>query len=434
MTSPTHTHQRSENTSLVAGLDFGTSNSAIGFATHQNMHLHVFDHGESATPTALFYDDDDQSLVCGYAAERRFLAGNEGRYLRALKSILGTSLAEESTKMGRQSIPFRALLAKFLRELKHSVEAASHSSITKVVAGRPVRFIDDDNDRDAAAEDLLHTVLGDAGFQEISFVFEPVAALIDSEPRMPESQIVLVADIGGGTSDFTVAERTAEQSSESLFGFRILANHGVHIGGTDLDKQLSLNSVMPALGLGSEMKASTSDTILPVPRAYFTDLATWQKIHFCYTPTLKREVREVLRYALQPEKIERLATVLEDELGHGLANAVEKTKINLNAHDTARLEFPELPSLPNLTISQEAMSAYLQQELSSISRTAAEALSIAGVNPEAVDHIVMTGGSTLLPDVRRSITDVVPNGKIVEADPFTAVAHGLTKAAQKLYL
>ncbi|WP_340115757.1 Hsp70 family protein [Pelagibius sp. 7325] len=420
--------------SIVAGLDFGTSNSAIGFATDRALQLHRFERGGHSVPTALFYDEDEAVLVCGHEAEARFLDGHEGRYLRALKSILGTSLAEESTRMGRRAWPLRALLAHFLTDLKSSAERSAGAEISRLVAGRPVRFVDEDDKKDAEAEALLRDVLEKSGYSEVRFVYEPVAALIDAEANMGDPKYVLVADIGGGTSDFSVAHRSAGRSSHDIGGFEILANHGVHIGGTDLDRRLSLKAVMPMFGYGSEMRALTSDDILPVPPRYYRDLATWQKIHFCYTQALRREVREVMGQALEPQKIAHLLMILERRLGHRLANAVERVKIALSDNPTARLNLPDFDGLGAIDVSQAALSQYFEPQLERIGLSVGKTLELAGVPAERIDHIVLTGGSTLLPEIRRTILDVVPNARLVPSDPFSAVAKGLTKAAQRAYL
>ena len=206
----------------------------------------------------------------------------------------------------------------------------------------------------------------------------------------------------------------------------------MHIGGTDLDKRLSLKAVMPAFGHGTEMKALTSDVLLPVPPSYYSDLATWQKIHFCYTYAMKRDVRAVLRQALEPEKVERLLELLERQLGHRLANAVEGMKIALSDRESAALDFPDMADLPAITVDQAALLVHfapLEQRVAAATR---ETLDRAGVRAAQVGHIVLTGGSTLLPDMRRTLMDVVPAARIVPSDPFTAVANGLTKAAQRM--
>lgn len=418
---------------IVAGLDFGTSNSAIGYASGNALELHTFEHGGQSVPTALFYDEEEGVLVSGHDAETRFLQGHEGRYLRALKSILGTSLADDATRLGARSWPFRSLLSSFLFAVKKSVESAAGAEISGLVAGRPVRFVDEDDARDARAEALLREVLEEVGFGPVQFVYEPVAALIDAEDSMPDADYVLVADIGGGTSDFTLARRSMEGGAKELAGFEILANHGVHIGGTDLDKRLSLKAVMPAFGYGTEMKALTSDVLLPVPPSYYNDLATWQKIHFCYSYAKKRDVRAVMRQAVVPEKIELLLELLERQLGHRLANAVEGVKIALSDNEEATLDFPDIADLPVITVDQAALAQHFAPLEQQVAKAAGETLAMAGVRPEQVGHIVLTGGSTLLPDMRRVITASVPAARIVPSDPFTAVAKGLTKAAQRVF-
>ena len=401
--------------SIVAGLDFGTSNSAIGFATASDVRLHRFEHGAQATPTALFFDEDDNALVCGHEAETRFLGGHDGRYLRALKSILGTSLADESTRMGKRLWSFRTLLTRFITHMKDEAERAAGVGITLLVAGRPVRFVDEDDGRDQTAEALLHKVLQDAGFEEVQFVYEPVAALTDCVSALEDPKIVLVADIGGGTSDFTIARASGSDGARK---FEVLASHGVHIGGTDLDKRLSLKAVMPSFGLGSQMRALTSDVILPVPPGLYSDLATWQTIPFCYTHAMRREVRDVMRLALEPERLGLLLEILEQQLGYRLTTEVERAKIALSDIETATVSLNELEAFGGIAIRQSALLEIFARSLDRVAETVAETLRMADVDGGAVDHLVMTGGSTLLPDMRRALSACVSNARIVRSDPL----------------
>jgi hypothetical chaperone protein len=251
---------------------------------------------------------------------------------------------------------------------------------------------------------------------------------------MQDPRYILVADIGGGTSDFSLARRSAAGSSKETAGFEVLANHGVHIGGTDLDRILSLKAVMPNLGFGSEMRASMSAAILPVPSSTYIDLATWHKIPFCYTQATRRDVRDVMRLAFEPRKIERLLDVLDRQLGHELANAVERLKIALSATSSATLACADIADVQAIEVSQKSLSHYFETPLERIAQAVRKTLEMAGVTPERIDHVVMTGGSTLLPDVRRTIVGCVPDARIVSSDPFVAVARGLTKAAQRMFL
>ncbi|MCR9071500.1 MAG: Hsp70 family protein [Alphaproteobacteria bacterium] len=417
---------------VAAGLDFGTSNSAIGFVRGGQATLHRFEHGRTLVPSALFYSDDENRLLFGTEAETCFLADDEGRYLRALKSILGTSLTEEQTILGGRPWPFRQLLKRFVEFLKQDVERREAVALSTLVAGRPVRFSDDDA-RDAEAETYLREILRDAGFADIRFLYEPIAALLDASDGMESPNLVLVADIGGGTSDFTVARAQGDRSVAPGERFQILANHGVHIGGTDLDRRISLEVVMPLLGLGSETRSLTSDEILPVPASYFGDLASWHKIHLFYSRKNRAEIGDIHRLALEPEKIDRLLQVMDNRLGHRLAARVEDLKIRLGSGDVqggaASMELPELPDAAVALVDNSRLRHTIRHELETLRRAVGRTLAIAGVRSAEIDHIVLTGGTTLLPAVRDAVATCVPNAALVPSDPFCAVVNGLTKAA-----
>lgn len=413
---------------VAAGLDFGTSNSAIGFVRDGQPTLHRFGDGRTVVPSALFYSDDENRLLFGTEAETCFMAEDDGRYLRALKSILGTSLTEERTILGGRPWPFQTLLERFVGYLKADVERREGTTLSNLVAGRPVRFSDDDA-RDAEAEDYLRDVLREAGFADIRFLFEPVAALLDASAQMEAPHLVLVADIGGGTSDFTIARARADGTSAPGDRFEILANHGVHIGGTDLDRRISLDAVMPQLGLGSQTRSLTSQEILPVPASYFGDLASWHKIHLFYSPKNRAEIADIRRLALEPEKIDRLLHVMDNRLGHRLAARVEELKIRLGTGGSLAVTLPGLPDATPPALDDARLRRAIAPELHALNQAVARTLELAGVRAGEIDHLVLTGGTTLLPSVRETLGACVPDAALVSSDPFCAVVNGLTKSA-----
>ncbi len=413
---------------LAAGLDFGTSNSAIGFARDGVPVLHRFEDGRPTVPSALFYSEDDRELLFGSQAEACFLAEDDGRYLRALKSILGTSLTEERTILGGRPWPFRQLLLRFVAYLKAEVEQREGVSLSRLVAGRPVRF-NDDPQRDAEAEAYLQGILLEAGFSEVRFVYEPVAAMIDAGDLMEDPRLVMVADIGGGTSDFSVARWHPSGSGRGAERFEILANFGVHIGGTDLDRRISLDAAMPLLGLGSQTRSLTSKEILPVPASYFGDLATWHKIHLFYSAKNRSEIVDIQRLALEPEKIDRLLHVMDHRLGHRLAARVEALKIRLGSGGEAALALPEMDDVTAPVIDETRLRHAIRHELDSLRQAVTHTLALAGVAARDVDHMVLTGGTTLLPVVRDTLAAGLPGARLVSSDPFCGVVNGLAKAA-----
>ncbi len=197
-----------------------------------------------------------------------------------------------------------------------------------------MHFVDDDAEADARAEATLREIAREAGFQEISFQYEPIAAGLDYETQIDGEQLDLIADIGGGTSDFSVVRLGPERMRRSDRAADILANDGVRIGGTDFDRLFSLGVVMPLLGLGSPLKRAG----LSMPASPYHDLATWSAINRLYEPKVMRDLLELERDSLRPELVGRLVRVVEDERGHGLAIAVEGAKIAVADHGATVLD------------------------------------------------------------------------------------------------
>src|SRR5215475_9792531 len=184
----------------ACGIDFGTSNSSIGVCDAAGPRLLPIQRDATSVPTALFFSLDDNSTTFGHEALERYLTREPGRYLRAIKSVLGTKLFEERTQVKRRYYAFGDIIAAFLRFLRTTAGERLGAPPTSVVLGRPAFFVDDDSEADAAAERQLEAAARAAGFDNIVFQFEPIAAALDYEQRVNAEQVALVADIGGGTS------------------------------------------------------------------------------------------------------------------------------------------------------------------------------------------------------------------------------------------
>jgi hypothetical chaperone protein len=223
------------------GIDFGTSNSAISFTGPDGVSRLVPLEGAATTlPTAVFFNAEDHRASFGREAVAHYLAGTEGRLMRSLKSLLGSSLLEEETAVGGTMLSFHAIISRFLSELR--VRAGKHlgAEPRRAVIGRPVHFVDGDAARDRRAQAALADAARSAGFEEVSFELEPIAAALDYERRITRETLVLVVDIGGGTSDFTLVRLAPDRMRRADRSGDILATAGVHIGGTDYDQKLNL--------------------------------------------------------------------------------------------------------------------------------------------------------------------------------------------------
>jgi hypothetical chaperone protein len=412
----------------AAGFDFGTSNSAIGIVKGNGAMLAPAESGAAMIPSAVFFDfaEGDKPLY-GRNAVDAYVNGNDGRLMRGLKTILSTSLIDERTALSKRSIKLTDVIAMFSRHLKAKAEDAAGGPIDAVVHGRPVRFVEGDDLADARAETRLTELARQAGYKEVSFVYEPVAAAAQYESTATREELILVADIGGGTSDFSIMRIGPERRRRTERKDDILANTGVRVGGTDFDRNLSMRTVMPELGLGTELV----DKELPMPRSIYADLAWWPTINLCYTPKIVREAQEVHRLAVEPRKTQRLLTVLTKHLGHRIAFAVERAKIDLTATERTAIDLAFVEAGLEAPSTRETFDDAIGAELMRLRLAIWNCLALADV--QAIDTVFMTGGSSLVPAVEAVLRDELPDAQIKRGDDFLSVALGLTLEAQARY-
>ncbi|MES2183643.1 MAG: Hsp70 family protein [Pseudomonadota bacterium] len=407
----------------AVGIDFGTSNSAVAVASASGAgRLLPLEEGALTLPTALFFAEEERRTFYGRAAVRHYLAGEEGRLMRSLKSLLGSTLIDERTAVHGEAVPFRDIIARFLGELASRAEVALGARPRRAVLGRPVHFVDDDPVRDAAAEAALATAARSAGFDEVRFELEPIAAAFDYEQRTGGESRVLVVDIGGGTSDFTVVRLGASRAMRADRRDDVLATAGVHIGGTDYDRALNLARVMPLLGLGHRGPSGRE-----VPSPVFFELATWHLIHRLASPAALRAARELRTFYTDRSLHDRLVAVLEERHGHRLAHAVEAAKIA--ASTTGEVSAIDLSAAERglaASLDAAALADDLGALLARVAACAHECVRRAGTAPDA---LYLTGGSSALRPFQDVLRAAFPGVPLVEGDLFGGVAAGLAVAA-----
>ena len=424
----------------ACGVDFGTSNSTVGWHSRDlvgQSSLLALEQDKVTLPSVVFFNADEDEVSYGRAALTAYLAGYEGRLMRSMKSLLGTSLIDGQTEVQGRALPFRELLAQFIGELKRRAEHSSGQHFTQAVFGRPVHFIDDDAKADLLAQKTLEDIAHAVGFKEVQFQFEPIAAAIDYESRITREELVLVADIGGGTSDFSLVRLSPERSKNTDRHNDILGNGGVHIGGTDFDKYLSLTQVMPLLGLGGTLANGTD-----VPSGYYFNLATWHTINLAYTQKVARELQDVYRDAIDHAlrtRLERLLHLVEQRDGHWLALKSEEAKIMLSDQDSISLALERLRSKDAtapacmLTLGQQGFQLSISHLMDQIEAKIHQVLSDAGVKVADVDTVFFTGGSSGVRGLRHRITAIVPEARHVEGDLFGSIGAGLALDAYRRF-
>ncbi|MFS2027939.1 Hsp70 family protein [Massilia sp. CT11-137] len=411
----------------ACGVDFGTSNSTVGWVRPGQPTLLPLEDGKATLPSVVFFNADDEQVRYGRAALADYLEGYDGRLMRSLKSLLGTSLMDGQTEVAGRALPFRQLLGHFIGEVKRRAECEAGRGFDRAVFGRPVYFVDDDPEADRLAEDTLADIARSVGFTEIGFQYEPIAAAFDYESRIEREELVLIADIGGGTSDFSLVRLGPARANRLDRRDDILATGGVHIGGTDFDKYLSLASVMPLLGHGSALLSGAS-----VPSSYYFNLATWHTINQAYTRKSVAQLADLVRDAAEPDKLKRLQRLIDDRAGHWLAMRVEEAKIGLSDTPEVALDLDRLAPPELLRVHRDLFTDAIAGMIDSVGATVQRLLDEAGIGPERVDTVFFTGGSSGVASLRERIAAIVPDARRVEGDLFGSIGAGLAiDAARK---
>ena len=411
----------------ACGIDFGTSNSTVGWSRPGQGALLALEDGKPTLPSVVFFHAEDAHTSYGRAALADYLSGDEGRMMRSLKSLLGTSLMDDFTEVMGRVLPFRDLLALFIGELKTRAEAAAGQRFDSAVLGRPVFFVDDDAEADKLAENTLAGIARATGLQHIEFQYEPIAAAFDYESQISREELVLVVDIGGGTSDFALVRLDPQRAARPDRKDDILASGGVHIGGTDFDKHLSLAGVMPLLGLGSLLKSG-----LEMPSSPYFNLATWHTIHQAYTRKAWANISELALEAREPAKLKAMQNLMQQKDGHWLALQVEAAKISLSSEPVATLDLSRIGAGSEVTLARPVFDQAIDELVGRVGRTVQSLLQDAGLTADAVDTVFFTGGSSGVPLLRQRVGELLPAARRVEGDLFGSIGAGLAiDAARK---
>jgi hypothetical chaperone protein len=412
----------------ACGLDFGTSNTTFGSMSGDTPSLLPLESHETTIPSAIFYERGGAVLI-GRKAIEAYVDGTNGRLMRSLKSVLGTSLIEETTQIGRNRSSFRDVIAYYLGAVKRRAEQAAGREFRNVVHGRPVHFVDNRPAADRKAEATLRAIVGEIGFDDVTFQFEPIAAALDYERQITHEEIALIADIGGGTSDFSIVRLSPDRHRKAERAGDILANDGVRIGGTDFDRKLSLGTVMPLFGYRSAMKRAGLDA----PSSYFHDLATWSSINRMYEPKVMSEMRRIRREAREPKLFARLLRVLEEQRGHTLAMDIENAKIALSGTIQSEVSLSWVEPGLKVAIERTDLVKHTKELATGIGARINICLKQAQLAAGDIRAIFLTGGSVQLAHVRRAILQSVPAARVIEGDIFGAVGKGLTIEAARRY-
>lgn len=414
---------------FACGIDFGTTNSTIGVVVNDCISMIKAEQDQIPTPSVLFFEENKKFPIFGQAAIDKYTNGEEGRFIRSIKRILGTDLMEKFTVINGQGRRFDELIYLFLSNLKKRAEDTVQNEISSAVIGRPVHFQDDDKNADMLAEDKLRQIAISVGFKDIVFQHEPIAAAFSHERHLKNEQLALVVDLGGGTSDFTIIRIGPKAASKMNREDDILSTSGIRIGGNDFDKALSMSSFMPSFGKGTTYGGKH----LLCPMYLFTQLAEWSQINFAYKKENIDIIQRILYDSDEPIKIQRLLDLIEFQEAHRLLKVVEDTKISLTQKNEVSSLFNSFRETIFFNANKTSFEEAIKRDISKIEKSMKECLNLAGLSPNKINLLILTGGSCEIPCIRQTFKNLFPNATFSEKEKLLSVGVGLTEMARKIF-
>ena len=365
----------------------------------------------------------------GQAAIDAYLDRQEGgRLIQSIKSLASDRLFRQ-TQIAGYVFTFEDLVAEILRALSKGLPVPPGSRWKKVIAGRPVRFVGAKTpEDDAFAVERLRRAFALAGFENVNFEYEPVGAAWFYESSLDHDELMLIADFGGGTSDFSLLRvgpsvRKRGRTPEDLVG-----SEGVPVAGDSFDAAMVRHLVSPRLGSGSHYRSLGK--VLPVPHSLYRKLERWHHLSFLRSKETMQVLRSLEAQADHPDRIGLLIELVERDLGFQLHRAIQRTKAELSHAQEASFRFSE----PGLTIEEpvtrRAFEKWIGDDLHRLENGLDILLARTGVPANAVDRVFLTGGSSLVPAVRNIFVSRFGPERIRVGDEFTSVALGLALRSQ----
>ncbi|MCC6620829.1 MAG: Hsp70 family protein [Deltaproteobacteria bacterium] len=424
------------------GIDFGTTNSALAVAGDDGPpRVATFSlHGEATTTfRSLLYFEEEGEWVGGRPApwigpraiEQYLATDGEGRLMQSMKTFLASRVVKGTTVLGHD-FPLERLVALIVEGLWRG--ASERMGLTRprtLVAGRPVRFAGSDgDDGDRHAEARLRAALSMAGFDDVELVLEPVAAALHYEGGLARDETVLVADFGGGTSDFCVLRVGPSYRYSGADRERILGTRGVGVAGDDLDARIVRHVVAPALGAGT-MYRSQMGNVLEIPPGIFDKLERWNELSFLKSRRNIDMLLGYLRTAREPDRIRALIHLVEHNLGHRLYRTVEAAKVRLSSADEATIELVDGPLVVRGRLTRADFERWIAPELDALARCVDALLADVGLASDAIDTVFLTGGTGQVPAVRRLFAERFGEERLRTGDFLTSIASGLALHARR---
>lgn len=422
------------------GVDFGTTNSAVAMVNGPGEPVLASFRSaagpRSTFPSVLYFEPRLQggrasSSVAGAMAIERYLeAEPKGRFIQSLKAYLADR-SFEGTAVGSQRYTLERMIALIVKHMADELGLLSSAPPRRIVLGRPVHFSNPpDGALDAYASERLRSAIQLAGFDEIVFELEPVAAAYAYESRLERDELILIGDFGGGTSDFTIIAIGPGVRQRGRALSDIHGTDGVPIAGDAFDKRIIRNLVAPRLGLGGEY-LSPPDKFLPVPSWPYERLERWHHLSFLKSPQTLAMLERIRRTAFTPERLDAFLLLITHELGFQLHEAVQRTKFELSSREESEFFFQSGPVTIRKQVKRADFEGWISSEVETMAACVDRLMAASGTAFDRIDRVFLTGGSSYVPAVRRIFCDRFGEAKVTGGEELTSVATGLALRARE---
>jgi len=414
------------------GIDFGTTNSVLAVAEGASTRTILMESpaGKAhSTRTALSFLRGSGPLPlkieAGQAAIREFIDNpGECRFLQSIKTFAASALFQ-GTLVFAKRYDFEDLMHRFLVRLREYAGGEWNDSLQRIVVGRPVQFAGANPDEKLAL-DRYNRALLRFGFPEVHYVYEPVAAAFYFARKLKRDATVLVADFGGGTTDYSIIRFECEAGQLTA---RPIGHSGVGIAGDHFDFRMIDNIVSPLIGKGSHFKSF--DKLLEVPSSYYANFGRWNQLSIFKTLKDFTELKKLVRSSLEPEKLEAFVELIEHDEGYPLYQAVSAAKMRLSLDEETEFYFPPLGERSRRTVRRKEFEGWIAPDLARIEEALEAVLAKTATPPGEIDRIFLTGGTSFVPSVRRLFENRFGEDRIESGGELMSIAHGLALIGER---
>jgi len=410
---------------FLYGIDFGTTNSALAVYDEASKEIH----STIIIPSLIYFyhqpnAQSEKNYVVGEEAIAAYLNdGMKGRFIKSVKQILSRSSFTE-TRIHNKRYTASDLVAIILKELKERADQLTGQDCGKAVIGRPVFFDDDDVQKDTLAQSRLNKAAEIAGFVDVRFQFEPIGAAFAYEKTLAKKENVLVADLGGGTTDFTYLVLDPEKTGSKNRKNDLMATGGIYIGGDSFDSAFMWEKGTPYFGKYTKYEA-TPGKVLTVPKSLFVNICSWEQMNFFNGPRIKKDIEDYYYFSGKDPKFKNLITLIDNNLGYSVFQAIEKTKITLTNADSASFSYHQMGIKIGEEISLPVYEQLIAKDVNRIANYLDEFMLQNRIEPQNIDSLFLTGGTSLVGSIQKLFKNKFPHVSLNSGDNFKSVAKGL---------